>query len=49
MKAIVLDSRLTDGGEVVSFTCTPDALYPQKILGSQFILEARTIVRLEHL
>jgi hypothetical protein len=46
-----LDNRLTDGGEVVSLTRRPAALYPQEDSWHQFLLEAestpRAIVRLE--
>jgi hypothetical protein len=38
-----LDNRLTDGGEVVRFTCRPAALYPQEDSWYSFLLEAELI------
>jgi hypothetical protein len=37
---IFLDNGFTDGGEVVSLTHSPAALYPQKGSGFSFLLEA---------
>jgi hypothetical protein len=48
-----LDNRLTDGGEVVSLTRPPAALYPQVDSWYSFLLEAEStpgaIVRLQGL
>jgi hypothetical protein len=38
-----LNSRLTDGGEVVSLTRCPAALYPQEDSWYSFLLEAESI------
>jgi hypothetical protein len=37
-----LDNRLTDGGEFVSFTRQPAALYPQEDSWYSFLLEAES-------
>jgi hypothetical protein len=37
-----IDSRLTDGGEVVSLTCRPVALYPQEDSWYSFLLKAES-------
>jgi hypothetical protein len=37
-----LDNRLTDGGEVVSLTRRPTALYPQEDSWYSFLLEAES-------
>jgi hypothetical protein len=38
----LLDNRLTDGGEVVSLTRRPAALYPQEDSWYSFLLEAES-------
>jgi hypothetical protein len=38
-----LDNRLTDGGEVLSLTRRPAALYPQEDLRYSFLLKAESI------
>jgi hypothetical protein len=38
-----VDNRLTDGGEVVSLTRWPAALYPQKDSWYSFLVEAELI------
>jgi hypothetical protein len=40
-----LDNRLTDGGEVVSFTRRPAAFYPQEDSWYSFLLEAEPTPR----
>jgi hypothetical protein len=45
-----LEKQLTDGGEVVSLTNRPEALYPQKIPGTHFcwrLSDPRAVMRLE--
>jgi hypothetical protein len=37
-----LDNRLTDGGEIVSLTRQPAALYPQEDSWYSFLLEAES-------
>jgi hypothetical protein len=37
-----LDSRLTDGGEAVSLTCRPPALYPTEDSWYSLLLEAES-------
>jgi hypothetical protein len=39
---IFLDSRAADGGEVVSFTHRPGAIYPEEYPWHSFLLEAES-------